>query len=191
MASPVYLRDSALSISSDSFVEQSGNFKVLFRPPRLSRVRTALAGPSPLPRARPYPQPLRRKTGTARLGPRGEGPSACSHLLPASPSAPRPICSLQRFGKGVHQSPSRMGKQAQGRQVTEAKTRRTAGPRLPGPSSQLPGPAPRRRRHKKGPKSLAGRAGAAQPNLAHLSAHRRRGASRSRGCGGPLRIRNS
>lgn len=31
MASPVYLRDSALSISSDSFVEQSGNFKVLFR----------------------------------------------------------------------------------------------------------------------------------------------------------------
>lgn len=85
MASPVYLRDSALSISSDSFVEQSGNFKVLFRPPRLSRVRTALAGPSPLPRARPYPQPLRRKTGTARLGPRGRGPQRVLSPAPRLP----------------------------------------------------------------------------------------------------------
>lgn len=61
---------------------------------------------------------------------------------------------------------------------------RLAGPRPSWPSSQFPGPAPRRDVTKKGPKSLAGLAGASQPSPARLSVHRRPGAGPSGGRGG-------
>lgn len=161
MASPVSLQSSALPISSYSFVERSGNLKALLRP-RLPRVRTALAGPLPLPQPWPYLQLLRRERGTANLGPEERAPA---HVLTSPLPLPIGLASFliaPETREGNLPIPVTDGEtEAQDQQVSEAETRRT-----PPILAQLPIPRPRpaSRRHKKTPQKPGrpGRGGAAQ-----------------------------
>lgn len=151
---------SAFSTSSDSFVEPSGNLKALLRPPRLPRARTALAGSSPLPRARPYLQPLRQKTVALPAEDPGSEPQRMFSPAPPPPHRPRFLSTRSRYSERESANP------VQGWE-NRFRAGRSQSPELAAPLDPArPGPAPNslappRRRHRKGPKSLAGRAGAA------------------------------
>lgn len=165
MASPVRLRDSALSISSDSFVEQSGNLKVSVQassPP--SGPHCTRGGLRPCPELGPIRNPSDGKLWHRAPRNSGRGPQRVLSPAPPPPHRLRVLSARSRDSEKESTSPP----QGSGNRASRSRRPRLAAPldpACPGPAPNSPTPPRAGDVTKKAPKAWRAGLGPRSPTL--------------------------